>query len=120
MIMAIVKEDLVPVVYCEGRYNSRLEVLRDVPRGKVVYDFESVDMFKAKEILGDVACIAGNVPNAMLVGGCPEDVEKYCRSLIEGIGKEGGFMLDAGAIIDNAKVDNLKAMFSSVEKYGRS
>jgi hypothetical protein len=120
MITALVEAGLTPVVYCEGRYNSRLETLRDVPRGRVVYDFEYVDMFKAKEVLGDVACIAGNVPNAMLLSGGPDEVDEYCKRLIKGMGRRGGFMLDAGAIIDNAKPDNLRAMFDAVEKYGRS
>ena len=71
MIVSLVENGLIPIVYCEGRYNTRLEVLGDVPRGKVVYDFEYVDMFKAKEILGNVACIAGNLPNSMLISGGP-------------------------------------------------
>jgi hypothetical protein len=29
-------------------------------------------------------------------------------------------MLDTGGLIDNAKVENLRAMFDSVEKYGRA
>jgi uroporphyrinogen-III decarboxylase len=120
MILILVENDLIPIVYCEGRYNSRLEVLRGVPPGKVVYDFENVDMFKAKELLGDIACIAGNLPNALLISGGPEEVEAYCRRLIEGVGRKGGFMLDAAAIIDNARVENLRAMFDSVEKYGKS
>jgi hypothetical protein len=120
MIVGLVEAGLTPFVYCEGSYNTRLEVLRDVPAGKVVYDFEKVDMFKAKEILGDVACIAGNLPNAMLLYGGPDEVDRYCRELIEGVGRDGGFMLDAGGLIDNANVENLRAMFDSVEKYGRA
>ena len=117
LIVGLVDADLVPVVYCEGNYNTRLEILRDVPKGKVVYDFEGVDMFKAKDILGDVACIAGNVPNAMLAFGTPEEIDEYCKKLIQGPGKDGAYMLDAGALIDNAPPENLRAMFDSVEKY---
>jgi hypothetical protein len=29
----------VPVVYCEGSYNTRFDYLKDVPKGKVIYDF---------------------------------------------------------------------------------
>ena len=120
MIVGLVDAGLIPVVYCEGSYNTRLETLREVPKGKVVYDFENVDMFRAKDILGDVACIAGNLPNAMLLYGGPDEVDRYCKKLIEGVGKDGGFMLDSGGLIDNAKVENLRAMFDSVEKYGRA
>ena len=50
--------------------------------------------------------------------GGPEQVDEYCRRLIQGVGRDGGFMLDAGGLIDNAKVENLRAMCDSVEKYG--
>ena len=120
LIDGLVAADLTPVVYCEGSYNEqRMEILRDVEKGKVIYDFEEADMFRAKEILGDRACIAGNVPNALLAFGNPGEVDGYCRKLIEGIGRDGGFMLDAGALIDNAKTENMQAFFRSVEKYGR-
>ena len=119
LIHDLVREDLIPIVYCEGSYNTRLELLRDVPAGKVVYDFETVDMYRAKDILGDVACIAGNVPNAMLVAGGADEVDVYCRDLIETVGRNGGFMLDAGGLIDNAKPENLRSMFDSVAKYAR-
>ncbi len=119
LIEGLVDAGLTPVVYAEGRYNTRLETLREVPKAKVVYDFETVDMFRAKDILGDVACIAGNLPNAMLFSGSPDEVDLYCKGLIQGVGKNGGFMLDAGGLIDNARPENLRAMFDSVEKYGR-
>ena len=33
--------------------------------------FDRTDMFKAKKVLGDNACIAGNVPASLLVTGTP-------------------------------------------------
>ena len=113
----LIAEGLIPVVYCEGNYNTRLEILRDVPKGKVIYDFEGMDMFRAKDVLGDVACIAGNVPNGMLAFGSPDEIDEYCKKLIKGVGQDGGFILDAGALIDNAPYENMRAFFESVEKY---
>ena len=117
LICGLVDEDLTPIVYCEGSYNTRLEIIREVPRARVVYDFENTDMIRAKEVLGDVACIAGNLPNAMLFSSTAEEVDSYCRDLIMKAGKGGGFMLDTGGLIDNAKTENLRAFFDSVEKY---
>lgn len=118
MLDGFIAEGLNPFIYCEGKYNMRLETLRDIPKGKVVYDFEYVEMERAKDILGDVACIAGNVPNSMLAFGTADEVDAYCKNLIGTVGQDGGFMLDAGALIDNAKPENLRTMFDSVEKYG--
>jgi uroporphyrinogen-III decarboxylase len=77
-------------------------------------------MFKAKEILGDTVCIQGNVPASILVTGNPEDVDTYCKELIEVCGKGGGFILDGatGGVPDDAKFENVKAMFDAARKYG--
>ena len=118
LIIGIIEAGLTPVVYCEGSYNTRLEILRDVPKGKVVYNFETVDMLKAKKVLGDVACIAGNVPNVMLSYGTPKEVEDYCKRLIDTCAPGGGFMMDSSALIDEAKPENIRAMFETTLNYG--
>lgn len=44
MIETIIAAGMTPLVITEGNYNSRLEQLCDVPKGKVIYSFEKVDM----------------------------------------------------------------------------
>jgi len=117
-LVGLIEADLLPHVYVEGAYNTRLDFLKDIPKGKVIYNFETTDMFTAKKELGDIACIAGNVPNDMLMIGTPEEVDEYCKRLIGECGQGGGFMLDSSALIDNAKPENVRAMFESIEKYG--
>jgi uroporphyrinogen-III decarboxylase len=118
-IYGLIDEGLTPVVYVEGSYNTRLEILREVPTGKVIYNFENTDMFRAKKILGDVACIAGNVSNSLLAFGSPQEVENYCKKLIDICGKGGGFIMDSAALIDNAKPENIKIMCNTVKEYGK-
>jgi hypothetical protein len=117
--LALVEAGLTPVLYCEGRYASRLKRLRDVPRGKVVYDFELTDMAEAKRELGDVACIAGNVPNTMLSHGRRQEVVDCVKKLIDDCAAGGGFMIDTAALVDDANPENLAAMFETAETYGR-
>ena len=62
LMVRLVNEGCIPVILVEGGFTSRLEVIADVPPGKIWYWFEQVDMKKAKEILGGKACIGGNVP----------------------------------------------------------
>ena len=76
-------------------------------------------MARAKAILGEHFCIAGNVPAALLWGGSPQEVEDYCKNLIEVCGKDGGFILTSASPLDDAKPANVKAMIDSVIKYGR-
>lgn len=119
VILSLIEEGLTPMVFWEGNCTSRLETIRDIPRGKAIYWFEQTDIFKAKEILGDTVCIRGNVPAAMLNIGSPEDVKAYCKKLIDVIGKGGGFILDGAiGIPDEAKPENVKAMAESVSEYG--
>ena len=105
-------------MFTEGSYTSRLERLRDVPKGKVLYHFETVDMNKAKEVLGDVACISGNVPVSLLTTGSPQRVKDYCKMLIDVVGKGGGLIMDASATIGEAKPENIKAMMEFTKEYG--
>lgn len=118
LILGLIEQGLTPCVYSEGGYTERLETIRDVPKGKLLYHFENVDMTKAKEVLGDVACISGNVPNTLLISGTPREVEDYCRNLIDTVGKDGGFIMDSSALIDEAKPENLKKMFQFTKEYG--
>lgn len=118
VMMSLIEMDLVPVVFWEGNCSSRLEMIADIPAGKVVYRFESTDMFKAKEVLGDIVCLRGNVPASILNTGTPEDVDAYCKKLILKVGKGGGFILDgATGIPDEAKLENVIVMAESVRKY---
>jgi uroporphyrinogen-III decarboxylase len=117
-VLGLIDAGLTPILYCEGRYMTRLKHLRDVPRGKVVYDFELVDMAAAKRQLGDVACIAGNVPNVLLAHGREQNVIDFVKKLIDECAPGGGFMLDTAALVDDAKPENLAAMFETAETYG--
>jgi len=118
VIMGLIEEGCIPYLFAEGRYNNRLEIVKDLPKGKVLWHFDQTDMARAKEILGDTACIAGNVPTSLLRTGTPQAVKEYCRKLIEVCGKGGGFILTGGASIDKGNPDNLRAMMEAIEEYG--
>jgi uroporphyrinogen-III decarboxylase len=75
-------------------------------------------MQRVKEVLGDVCCIAGNVPTALMTAGTPDEVKAYCKELIEIIGKDGSFILTNGCGIDHAKAENVQAMMEAGKEYG--
>lgn len=118
VILGLIEEGVVPMLFAEGRYDNRLEIIKDLPRGKVVWHFDRTDMFRAKKILGDNACIAGNVPASLLCTGTPKAVKEYCRKLIEVCGEGGGFILTGGASIDRGDPDCLRAMTEAAMEYG--
>ncbi|MFX1501807.1 MAG: uroporphyrinogen decarboxylase family protein, partial [Promethearchaeota archaeon] len=108
----------VPFSYVEGGFNSRLEVIKDLPKGKVIWAFDLTDMEKAKEILGDTACIGGNMPISLLNLGTPQDIRDYAKTLIDTVGKDGGYLMMNGAVIDEAKPENVKTMIDFTKEYG--
>jgi uroporphyrinogen-III decarboxylase len=118
LTVALINEGLVPYLFWEGTCTSRLEVIKDIPPGRAMYRFEATDMIKAKDILRDRVCIRGNVPISLLATGTPEDVKSYCKSLIDHVGKGGGFIMDAAAHVTEAKPENLRAMFDFTKEYG--
>jgi len=118
LILALIDEGLTPCPFFEGMYDSRLEYLNELPRGKVLAIFDSTDLFKAKEIIGNTVCICGNVPVSLLQIGTPDQVKDYCKKLIDVVGKGGGFIVAARSVLDEAKPENLKAMIDFTREYG--
>lgn len=118
LIEALVKENITPMIFCEGNYYTRLHTLKDVPKGKVVYFFEKQDMKKAKEILGDIACIAGNLDTNLLSYGTREAVSEEVKRLLDICAPGGGYMMSNSISLDNCKRENLAAWREAVEKYG--
>jgi len=115
---AFIKEGLIQYLFAEGSFNTRLEYFTDFPKGSVTWLFDQSDMIKAKKVLGEKYCIQGNVPSSLLVTGTAADTKEYCRKLIEECGKGGGYVLSAGAVPENPKLDNLRAMMQAVKEYG--
>jgi len=118
VMMGMINEGLVPMPFAEGNYEPRLEIISDLPKGSAVWWFEQMDMARAKEVLGDTACIAGNVPASVLLTGTPQEVKEYCRKLIEVAGKGGGFILTGGSDINKGNPENLRAMMEAAKEYG--
>jgi hypothetical protein len=118
VIIGLINEGLIPQLFAEGGYNQRLEIISDLPKGKTLWWFDATDMARAKETIGKVACIAGNVPLDILCTGSTDDVETYCQNLIDTAGKDGGFILSSGAGVQGAKPENVKAMIDYSKKHG--
>jgi hypothetical protein len=117
-IEGLVEKGVIPVVYCEGDDTPRLKYFAEVPPGKVIFHFAQMDMAKAKAELGGIAAISGNLPNRLLLTGTPDDVKEYCKKLIDTCGKDGGYIMDTSALLDEAKPENVKAMFEFTKDYG--
>jgi uroporphyrinogen-III decarboxylase len=115
---ALIDEGIIPVMFAEGGYETRLKWITDFPKGSVVWWFDQTNMVRAKEALGDKFCIQGNVPSSLLCTGTSEQVKEYCRKLIEDCSKGGGYVLCAGCIPDHPKLECVRAMMAAAKEYG--
>lgn len=119
VIVSLIDVGMVPAVFWEGDCTSRLEMIGDIPRGKAIYKFERTDMFRAKEVLGDVVCLQGNIPVTILTTGTAAEVDAVARRLVETVGRDGGFILDSSAgLPPTTPRANVEAMVAAVHRYG--
>ena len=118
VLLGLVNEGLVPMPFAEGNYEPRLETIADMPRSSIVWYFEKMDMVKAKKVLGNTACLCGNLPTSILVTSSPAEVKEACRKLIEICAPGGGYILNASSSWHKGNPDNLRAMMEAAREYG--
>lgn len=118
VMLGLIEGGCIPFAAAEGGYNTRLKVIRDLPKGKTLWMFDQTDIVKAKGIVGNTLCILGNVSSATLNLSTPQEVKNYCKKLIDGVGQGGGFIMSNGAFFDEAKPENVKAMVDFTKEYG--
>jgi uroporphyrinogen-III decarboxylase len=118
LVNALVDAGYTPEIFFEGDYTKRLEYLRELPKGKVIARFDRSDMARVKQVLGGHVCIMGNVPASLLQTSDTEGVKKYCKWLIDVVGKDGGFIMGPGSVVDEVKPENLKTMIDFTREYG--
>ena len=111
---------LTPYIFFEGKYQKRLELLRDeLPKGKILGMFEQVDIGSAKKILGDHMCICGNLPGALLAYGTPEKIIDETKRMIDICAPGGGFVMDCSIVMDHYREENMDAWFQTTMEYGK-
>jgi len=105
--------------YAEGNWNAHLQAFAELEPGSIIYHVDRADIFEVHRVLGDRFCLSGGIPNFLLSFGTPDQVRDHCKQLIDGVARDGGYIMDASAIIQNdAKVENVQAMTDFTREYG--
>ncbi len=118
-IDALIEEGIMVSLFAEGAYNQRLEYIGDFPKGWVTWMFDKTDMARAKKMIGDRCCIAGNVPGSIVITGTPRQVKEECRKLIETCAPGGGYILAGGCTATETKNPaNFRAFMEAAREYG--
>ncbi|NLE11836.1 MAG: hypothetical protein GX630_10065 [Actinobacteria bacterium] len=119
LLLALIDQGVTPCMFFEGNFDQKLEYLLELPKGSMLVRLDRTDIFRAKEIIGDHLCIEGNVPVSLLQAGTVQEVEDYCKKLIDVVGKGGGYIVSPRSATDQVKPENLKAMIDFTKEYGR-
>ena len=105
--------------YAEGDWDRNLKYTAQLPDKSIVYHVDRGDIFEVHKQVGHKFCLSGGLPNDLLTFGSPDDVRNFCKKIIDGVAKDGGYIMDAGAIIQqDAQVENVRAMTEFTLEYG--
>jgi hypothetical protein len=109
----IIEEGAAIDIHCDSNWERDLSFFRTLPKAKCVFETDGVtNIYKIKEVVGDMMCIKGDVGATKLVFGTPDEVYNYSSKLIKDIGP--GFILSTGCSAPpDAKVENIKAMVAA-------
>jgi len=118
MLLGLIDGGVTPHVFYEGCYDQRLQYLRELPKGKTIGRFDSSDLFKVKEALGDTMCIMAGFPVSLLQGGTPEQIQALTKEMIEVVGKDGGFVMGASSSMAEADPELVKVWVDATKEYG--
>ena len=119
IIEAIMAQNMIPDVFCEGNYATRLDLLKDIPKGRIIYTFEYTPAELVKKELGDIATICVGLRTAMLNFNTKEQVVDEVKRFIDVCAPGGGYIFRTTSGIDFAKKENVEALFDTLHNYGR-
>lgn len=113
------KQGIQVLFYAEGEWNPNLKWIAQLPEKSIIYHVDRGDIFEVHRVVGEKFAISGGIPNDLLAFGTPEDVKAYCKKVIDGVARDGGYIMDASAIMqDDTKIENVRAMTEFTREYG--
>ena len=119
MMLVLIENGITPYVFYEGIWDQRLKYLAELPRAKTVGWFQRSDIFKVKEVLGDIMCIIGGMPNSLLASGTAEEVRARTKKVCDIVGKAGGFIMSTGVgEMSGSKPELVKVWVEATRRYG--
>lgn len=105
--------------YAEGKWDAHLDTFAELPEGSILFHVDQGDIFLAHRKLHHKFALSGGIPNVLLSYGTPQEVCEYARKVIDGVAREGGYIMDAGAIMqDDTSIENLRALTDFTREYG--
>ena len=118
-MLDLIDAGMIPTMFYEGIWDDRLHYLAELPKGKTRGMFDRSNMFKVKEVLGDVMPISGGFPVSRLQVGSVEGLRDFTKEWCEVMGRDGGYLMGASSAMDYCDKDLVKAWVDFTKEYGR-
>jgi hypothetical protein len=119
IIDVILEKGMIPYLFTEGKYSSRLKFLKTLPKGKTLVHFENADMALAKRELEGVACVTGNFPAFLLSNGTKQQVIDEVKRQLDACAGGGGYMFSFDGTFTGGKRENVEALYGTIKTYGK-
>jgi uroporphyrinogen-III decarboxylase len=118
LIRGCVDEGVVPLLWTEADYSSRLPVIAEaqLPPGRTLWGFEDTPMKLARDMIGDRCAITGNFPVSLLEVGDEAGVRATVLRLFDDAAGDGNFIFNLGASADEGRPENVHAMFDEAKR----
>ena len=119
IVDALFSEGIVTAMHLDTDWSKNLPYFKQLPKGSYILQLDSMtDIFAAKEALAGQAIFHGDLPPAMQAIGVPQEVEAYCKRLIDEVGYDGGLILGTGCeVAPDCKPENFRALIETGKSY---
>ncbi|MCL2351810.1 MAG: hypothetical protein FWC55_04670 [Firmicutes bacterium] len=105
--------------YGEGNWEAHYGRLLELPEGGIVYHLDRGDPIEAARKLKHRFAVSGGLSYDVLSRGSTDDVKKHMNSLFEVMKPDGGYILDASALmLSDVKPGNLRAAADYTMEHG--
>ena len=105
--------------YAEGDWTANLPSIAELPERSIVFHVDRSDVGEVAKVLKGKFAVSGGMPNDLLAFGKPDDVRAAAKRLIDTLGRDGGYIMDASAIMqDDTSAENLRVMTEFTREYG--
>lgn len=105
--------------YAEGKWGAHLDAFLELPARSIVFHADRDDVFAVHRKIGHKFALSGGVPNTLLSWGTPAEVEAFCRKVLDEVAADGGYIMDAGAIMqDDTNPENLRVLTETTRTHG--
>jgi hypothetical protein len=117
LINDLVAAGLTPMPFFEGKYEQRIDYLKELPAGKCIGWFDRSDPQLLHDKLKDNLCVAGGMPASLLQTGTVESIRKQTKEVIDIFGKTG-LIMTASTVMDEAKPELVEAWCDAIREFG--